>query len=401
MKKTFITIMALLLLCGCSATIYEGKESTDSSFKDSDLDGSYTDTVNLVLSDEDVYINEAGTYTLSGELNGSVIIEVEEDEKVQLVLDNVTINSDDFACIYVKEADKVTITLEEGSVNTLSDGNSYVQIDDNEVDAVIFSKGDLVINGNGTLNINANYENGIVSKDDLIISSGTYNVKAVNQGITGKDCLKIASGTFSLNCGGDGLKSNNDEDEERGYVYIADGSFVIESGDDAIQGVRSVTIDGGDFDITAHEGIEGTYITINGGNITINASDDGINAAQKVSGITPTFEMNDGYLTIVMGQGDTDAIDSNGNIYVNGGTIDITAQFAFDYDGIAEYNGGTIIINGTKTDTITNQFEGQGGPGGMPGGPAPEGFDPGSFDPGSYDGNGQPPAPPAGFGPGK
>ena len=121
------------------------------------------------------------------------------------------------------------------------------------------------------------------------------------------------------------------------------------------------------MNLTGAECIEGTYIQINGGDITINASDDGINAASKSSEYTPTFEMNDGTLKVTMGAGDTDGIDSNGNIYVNGGTIDVSGQSTFDYDGTAQYNGGTIIENGTETNTISNQMMG-GGPGSFDGG---------------------------------
>ena len=103
---------------------------------------------------------------------------------------------------------------------------------------------------------------------------------------------------------------------------------------------------------------------INGGDIRISASDDGVNAAQKSSIYTPTFEMNDGTLTIVMGGGDTDGVDSNGNIVVNGGTIDVTGQSTFDCDGSATYNGGTIIVNGQQVDSIPNQMMGGGGFGG-------------------------------------
>ena len=72
-----------------------------------------------------------------------------------------------------------------------------------------------------------------------------------------------------------------------------------------------------------------------------------------------------------MAQGDTDGVDSNGNLYINGGTISVNAQSPFDYDGEAQHNGGTIIVNGTETDQITNQMMGggmMGGPGGMGGG---------------------------------
>ncbi len=452
MKKIIIALICLFLLCGCSSVIYEGSVTdgqSDLTIKDEDKDASYTNSESLEVGDDDIYITSAGTYTLTGELNGAVIVEVSKDEEVQLVLDNVTINNDGFNCIYIKEADKVTITLADGSVNTLTDTSTYTMIDENDVDATIFSKADLVINGSGTLNINANYKHGIVSKDDLIITSGTYNIDSVGQGICGKDCLKISDGQFNITSSGDALKSNNDEDTSKGFIYITggtfninslgdgiyginlvnieggtfnikttknstnssfkgiksdlsitissgtfdinvaddgihsdgdiyikDGEFTIVSSDDAIHGDSKVTIDGGNFNISAYEGIEGTYITINDGVIYIAANDDGINAGQKVYTYTPTIEINGGTITIVMGQGDTDAIDSNGYIYVNGGTIDITAQSAFDYDAGAEYNGGTIIVNGTQVNTITNQMMG-GQMGGQPS--APSGNMPGGF----------------------
>ena len=135
-----------------------------------------------------------------------------------------------------------------------------------------------------------------------------------------------------------------------------------------------VQIDAGTIEIDANEGIEGTYIQINDGTVSITATDDGINAGQKSDLYTPTIEINGGTLTVVMGQGDTDAIDSNGVIIVNGGTIDITAQSAFDYDQSAQYNGGTIIINGTQVDEITNQMMGgMGGFGGQMSQPGTDG----------------------------
>ena len=70
-------------------------------------------------------------------------------------------------------------------------------------------------------------------------------------------------------------------------------------------------------------------------------------------------------MTIVMGSGDTDAVDSNGNLVINGGTLDITAQSPFDYDGTCQKTGGTLIINGTETDNVSNQMMGgRGGRGG-------------------------------------
>ena len=141
--------------------------------------------------------------------------------------------------------------------------------------------------------------------------------------------------------------------------------------DDAIHAVTLLEIDGGSFDITAAEGLEATYIRINDGTVNVSASDDGVNAAYKSSAYTPTFEMNGGVLTVVMGAGDTDGVDSNGNLIINGGTIDVTGSSAFDCDGSVQYNGGTVIVNGQQVDSIPTQMMGgrggMGGQGGMGG----------------------------------
>ena len=69
-----------------------------------------------------------------------------------------------------------------------------------------------------------------------------------------------------------------------------------------------------------------------------------------------------------MGAGDTDAIDSNGSIIINSGTVTITANSPFDYDTTGEINGGTITVNGETVTEMTNQFGGgMGGQGGRGG----------------------------------
>ena len=311
-----------------------------------------------------VKITEAGTYIVTGKTDdGMIIIEVDpENDDVHLILRDATINSASSAAIYVKSADEVYITLE--GENTLGNGGKYEAIDENDIDSVIYAKDDLTINGSGSLSIDATVGHAIVCKDDMVITGGTYNITAETDAINTNDSLAITSGTFNITCG-----------------------------DDAIHTDGILQIDNGTFEITAAEGLEGTYITINDGTFNINASDDGINAAQKVEDYLATLIVNGGNIKITMGAGDTDGIDSNGDIYINGGTIDITGQSTVDYDGTAVKNGGTLIINGVETDTIPNQF--MGGPGGMQGGPngnfdpnnLPEDFDPNNipsdFNPGN------------------
>ena len=125
-------------------------------------------------------------------------------------------------------------------------------------------------------------------------------------------------------------------------------------------------VDGGAITITGSEGVEATYVQLNGGTIAIDSWDDGINAAQKSSSYRATVEINGGDITVSMAAGDTDGVDSNGDIIVNGGTIQVTGNSTFDYDGSAQYNGGTIIVNGQQIDYIPNQM--MGGRGGFGGG---------------------------------
>lgn len=447
MKKLIgLVAVLMLLLTGCDSVIAvyipEDDTATDYNleFSESDLDSSYT--VNgssyITLGDEDISITKGGTYILEGTLNGSIIVDVTKDYSVQLVLNNVTINSGDFAGIYIIEADNVTITLADGSTNTISDSSEYTLIDDNNVDALIYSKADLTINGTGTLVLNSSYNHGIVSKDDLVITGGTYNIDVAGQGLRGKDCVKISDGNFTINSGKDAIKSDNEEDEYRGYVYITGGTFNINSLADGIYGYNMVDIEGGEFSITTskssdadsykgiksslyiyinggtidinsaddgihsdgnvyivdgtidinssddgihangmlqidggnitisgYEGLEATYIVINGGTIYITATDDGINATNTLtSTYSCAVEINGGYVNVTVGQGDTDGIDSNGYIYINGGTVEINAQNPLDCDGGQEWNGGTVIINGEEVDELpTDMMAGAGGMG--------------------------------------
>ena len=329
-------------------------------------DSASCDGEGVSISGSTVTITAAGTYLLSGTLNGSVIVDATKDDKVQLVLSGVTVQSDTFAAIYVKQADKVFVTLADGTVNSLSNGGSFVQIDENEVDAVVYVKDDITFNGTGTLRISSPAGHGISGKDEVTITNGVYEIAAAEHAIRAKDSLAIADGTFTLAAGKDGLHAENGDDDTLGSIYIAGGEFTIQVSDDAIHANTLLQIDGGTFDITGAEGLEATYIQINDGTIRISASDDGVNAAYKSSAYTPTVEINGGTLTITMGAGDTDGIDSNGNIVINGGTVDVTGQSAFDCDGTAAYNGGTLIVNGQQVDSIPTQM--MGGNGGMMGG---------------------------------
>ena len=340
-----------------------------SDFETITLSGSTasTDAGGVTVSGNTVKITEAGTYLLTGELNGQIVIDLPgTEDKVQLVLDNVTITNDSSAAIYVLNADKVFITTTEGSVNKISNTGEFVQTDENEVDGAIFSKEDIVFNGAGTLTVYSEQGHGIVSKDDLKITSGTYVIEAADKGLSANDLIGIAGGNIDITAGDDAINSELE-------VHIIDGEITINAVSDGIHADAILTVDGGNISINAAEGLEATVVTVNDGTVDVYASDDGINAAQKVTDYTPTIEINGGNITIEMGAGDTDALDSNGYLYINGGVVNISAQSVFDYDLGGEISGGEVYVNGSQVTELYNSMMGGGmmggGPGGMGGGP--------------------------------
>ena len=318
-----------------------------------------------LTSNQDISVTKEGVYVLSGDAsNVTVTVDAGDEDKIQIVLDGVSVTNDKRPVIYVKSADKVFVTTTE-SENTLEVTGEFEADGDTNTDAVIFSKDDLVLNGLGTLSISSS-DNAVSSKDTLKITGGKVNINCSGNAFEAHDAIEIADGTITVTQCNDGLHAEDSDDDSIGAVYISGGTFNIKAEDDAIHATTTIDIKGGSFTLEAGECIEGTYIRIDDGKIDITASDDGINAAAKSGQYTPTFEMNGGEITIKMGAGDTDGIDSNGNIVINGGTINVTGQSTFDYDGKAEYNGGTIIENGVETNSISNQQFGPGGKG--PGG---------------------------------
>lgn len=329
---------------------------TENMFTERDLaqTADLTGAEQITVSDnQEIMIAQAGVYLLTGSAKETtVIVDAGDEDKVQIVLNGVSITNTDTPCIYVKNADKVFVTTTDTENNLAVTGE--FREDGTETDGVIFAKDDLVLNGTGSLTLHSS-DNAVVCKDILKITGGTYIITADDAAFEANDAILVYDGNITVLACEDGLHAENDEDDSTGYIYIRDGLITISGEDDAVHGTTLVQIDGGNISLTAAEGIEATHILINGGELSISASGDGLNAGRKSSAYIPVIEITGGYITITMGQGDCDAVDANGNIYMSGGTLEISAESAFDYDGEAEYTGGTIIVNGTEINTITRR----------------------------------------------
>ena len=393
-----------------------------------DINWDTADSFDLTLT-KSTSITKGGVYNITGTIdNGQLLINT--NEEVKLILNNVSIKNSSGPAIYIENAKCTYIELVgentlEGTVNeeydsilksqddlylsgsgslkvisnldgisssdnlTINGGTYIIETKDDGIkgkDSLVISDGIFTINSegdaikttneeelgnlvieNGTFNITTNGD-GIVSISTLEIKDGTFNIKTnksnsnnSKKGIKADGNIVINGGEYTINTNDDGIHSNLD-------ITINNGKITINSNDDSIHADGKIEINKGTMKLNAHEGLEATYVKINDGDININASDDGINAGNKSNNYTTTIEINGGNVTINMGQGDTDGIDSNGNIYINGGTINITGQSPFDYDGEAKYTGGTIIVNGQTTNQITNQMMGGKINGGAPNG---------------------------------
>ncbi|AFM00235.1 hypothetical protein Desde_1840 [Desulfitobacterium dehalogenans ATCC 51507] len=325
-----------------------------------------------------VTVSQEGTYILSGALNdGQVIVDAPDTDKVQLVLNGVSIHNEDHAALYIKEVDKVFITLAADSRNTLTDGTKYVQIDEANVDGVIYSKADLTINGSGLLNVVGNYKHGIVSKEDLVITGGKVSVTAQGQGLHGKDCVKIKDGIFVLNTQGDAVQSDNAEDGTRGFVYIAGGTFAIETQGDAFQAETLLQTDGGTFKVVTGGGSEnastdakgnerngwGMWGRPQGNPESINGAVPEATAAVEEDA-TPSAKGFKAGSELILNEGSfnidssDDALHSNGTLVITGGTYAISSgDDGLHADGDLKITGGILLVEksyeGIEGNTIT------------------------------------------------
>ena len=356
-------------------------------FTERDLSGEYSDCIDITLSGttascadssvsisgSTVTITAKGTYRLSGTLSdGQIVVNAPDNDKVQLVLDNAEITKNAGAALYVIQADKVFVTTVNGSTNTLASTGEFVSTDDNNVDGAVFAKSDIVFNGAGTLNISCETKHGVVTKDDLKIGGGAYNITSASQGLSGKDSVRIAAGTLNINSGTDAIHSENADDAAKGFIYIAGGTLELTSGRDCIDASSTLTVAGGTFNLLSGGGSSSaqTYggtdsesykgmksagvLTITEGTFTIDSLDDAIHSNTDVKIEGGKFEISTG----------DDGVHADNETAISGGEMNISKC----YEGI---EGMTVNISGGKI-TLTSSDDGinvaGGNDGGMGGG---------------------------------
>lgn len=327
----------------------------------------------VVIDGSTATITAAGTYRLSGSLSdGQVIVETEDEDTVRLILDGVSISSSSSAPIYISKAEKTILVLAEGSVNTIMDGKTYVLADpeSDEPNATIFSTSDLTITGTGSLEVTGNYNDGIATKDGLILAAGSITVSAVDDGIRGKDYVYIKEGGITVTAQGDGIKSDNDTDTSKGFITIDLGRIEVTSGGDAISAQTNVLVSGGELILDAGGGSDavidenlsakgikgGSSVTVANGIVTIDSADDSLHSNNSIT-------INNGVVTLSSGD---DGMHADTALTINAGDVRILKSYEGIESAVITLNNGSVKVN--ASDDGINVSGGVDGSGMMPGG---------------------------------
>ena len=315
-----------------------------------------------------VTILDEGTYILSGTWNGQIVVDAPKDAKTQLVLRDVSIHCETSAALYVKKADKIFVTLE--GKNALSCGETFVAVDENNIDGAVYAKADLTFNGSGKLTVTAPAGHGIVGKDDLVFAGGSYDITCASHGVDANDSVRCVDADFTVTAGKDAIRAENTDDTARGFVYIESGTFLLEAEGDGISAGAHLDIRGGSFDITCGGGSKngskqssdnwggfggmmpggmgrpGGYGGMGGNSQQSSSQED--STSMKALKATGDLTVSGGMFSIDAAD---DAFHSNANLAVNGGNFQVaTGDDGFHADENLTVAGGNI--------TITESYEG-------------------------------------------
>lgn len=348
MKHTFRTSLFILILSfflsGCQKK--EMETQVDESLLDANMIV-FKEVIEysgngITVNNQKVTITKGGSYFISGKSeNGQLIVDA-KDQEVQLLFDDLDLTCADSSPVYILNAEKVTVTLNEATVNTLTDSDTYTSSD--EPSATLFSKADLTINGTGKLIVNANYNDAIQSKDTLLIESGDFIIYSVDDGIIGKDSLTIQTGNFDMTTKGDAFKTTNESDATLGNMTIQNGTYRLQTQGDGFQSVNQLRIEDGQFTMdtslsrqdSSTKGIKaGTLLEIANGDFNINSVDDCLHSNGDMEIKAGSFQLSS----------EDDAVHSDSTLTIQGGAITVL----FSYEGLEAseiiINGGDISIN--------------------------------------------------------
>ena len=421
--------VALAFIVGCSDVTQSGNGGTDSGtisaaadntvsasetserFTLTTTDGAYTEA-------DGVYtLTTAGTYTMSGLLQGQILVAAGDDDDVVIELNGATIKYSADSPIKVTSAGSVDISAKSGTENVVKDERSAKTVDNAaQGEGAIYADADLKMKGTGTLAVTANYNNGIHTTKDLKVQKLSLKVTAYNTALKGNDSVKILSGTVvAISTHGDAVKTQstdlNKKGVVRGDVELTGGTVSVYAAGDGFQcahnfsmsadgdgNVPTVTVYTGsyssytasDASTTSYKGVKvENELNIDAGSIELHCYDDGLHADYgttfEAGGIgVGTVNITGGTVTMGvyapanktaggrMGPGGwgnqqavsgADGIHADYQLNISGGTVNVDSAYEGLEANLITVSGGKTYVSanddgvnackGTATPTVT------------------------------------------------
>lgn len=287
------------------------------------------DALNAECDDEtqEFTLNEGYVSLKSSEVFASVSGDgIQADTFVYITGGNVDIKTAATFVSYGAES-MATYDLSEDDFRYIKSGDTYKKIDD------VATKG-------------ARYAM-IQSAKGIKCGEIKYEIDGTEYAVTKNTnyFIVIDGARVKINSSDDAIHTNS------GNVLIKGGTLDLTTLDDGIHADELVKIDGGEITVNgSYEGIEGAYVEIGGGTIYITASDDGINAASDDESVNEHIIISGGTITV---DASGDGLDSNGTIYVSGGTLIVYgpttgADTGLDADGGILIDGGNVFVASSK-----------------------------------------------------
>ena len=228
-----------------SVSISVASYTVSSDFSIATSDGAFSVTNNVYT------ISSAGTYTLSGKLDGMIYVEASEEDEVELDLNNVSISNSSNSPLFVYQASEVKIKALKGTSNFITDQRALQTSEDTSQGAgAIYAKADLKLVGSGSLTVTGTYNNGVHTSKDLTIKNQNLTVTAPNNAIKGNDSITVTSGTINaISTSGDALKTTSTDlsskSKQRGSVSITGGTLNLFAGCDGIDASYNIEVSNG------------------------------------------------------------------------------------------------------------------------------------------------------------
>ncbi len=330
-------------------------------------------TAAAIYSKDDLTIKGEGTLTVNGNYNNGIQSSNDLRFRGETIL---TVNANNNGI-----KGKGMVDIEKGNITitaTTGDGIKSDECTINGSDTTITEgKGIVSIKG-GTIKITKAGDDGIQAYNYLMISDSvsvpSITINSTGKGLVSDNRVYVNGGDVNVTSGDDGVHSNLN-------IYFNGGKTTISAKDnDGVHADSTLYINDGTIHVKdSYEGLEAWYIKASGGITDVYATDDGWNAAGGNDGSgnnTQTGGNNwgfggsrpgmgggfggmgssSGFLTVTggihyvkTGSGDTDGMDSNGELTISGGVVVVECQISggmggpFDSDGTATITSKTLL----------------------------------------------------------